>query len=345
MSKCPKAGIKIHESNNDYKCNPFLSVTSISNVTLSVSNATPSVTGQNPSVTCQSKNQPKSGIDLNVENYSLNDLYNLFKITNQTLTDEIMKDAKKIVLMTHPDKSRLEPKYFLFYSAAYKRLYSIYEFQNKSSRKNVMLEDHNPDEKNRLLDNMFHKNEKLKDTKHFNSWFNAQFEKRKVGHVNETGYGDWLKSDEGIYDVGQVSKANMAQEFEKQKKQIQSLTVYGGVNDSTFGLCGGTLLGKHDNYTGDGYTDLRQAYVESVIPVTQDDYNNRTKYRNIEELKSSRTVDKPLDKETAMKQLYNQKQKEDEESVATAFYYAQQTEKALQNNTSFWAELRQLTNS
>ena len=141
MSKCPKAGIKIHESNNDYKCNPFLSVTS------------PSVTNQNPK-------QPKSGIDLNVENYSLSDLYNLFKITNQTLTDEIMKDAKKIVLMTHPDKSRLEPKYFLFYSAAYKRLYSIYEFQNKSSRKNVMLEDHNPDEKNRLLDNMFQKNTK-----------------------------------------------------------------------------------------------------------------------------------------------------------------------------------------
>jgi hypothetical protein len=329
MSKCPKAGIKIHESNNNYKCNPFQSVTSQRNATQS--NAT--------------QKQPKSGIDLNIENYSLNDLYNLFKITSPTLNDDIMKDAKKIVLMTHPDKSRLEPKYFLFYSAAYKRLYSIYEFQNKSSRKNVMLEDHNPDENNRLLDNMFQKNTKLKDAKNFNSWFNAQFEKRKVGDAGETGYGDWLKSDEGIYDVGHVSKADMAQQFEKQKKQIQSLTVYGGVNESTFGLCGGTLLGKQDNYTGDGYTDLRQAYVESVIPVTQDDYNNRTKYRNIEELKSSRIVDKPLDKETAMKQLYNQQMKQENESVATAFYYAQQTEQALKNTKLFWAELRQLTNS
>jgi hypothetical protein len=161
MSKCPKAGIKIHESNNDYKCNPFQS-----NATQSVtakSNATQS--NAPPNTQIYSNQQPKSGIDLNIENYSLNDLYNLFKINSQTLTDDIMKDAKKIVLMTHPDKSRLEPKYFLFYSAAYKRLYSIYEFQNKSSRKNVMLEDHNPDENNRVLDNMFQKNTKLKDTK------------------------------------------------------------------------------------------------------------------------------------------------------------------------------------
>ena len=208
-----------------------------------------------------------------------------------------------------------------------------------------MLEDHNPDENNRLLDNMFQKNTKLKDTKQFNSWFNEQFEKRKVGDANENGYGDWLKSDEGIYDVGHVTKANMAQEFEKQKKQIQSLTVYGGGNDMYASTFDGTLLVHQDSYTSDNFTDLRQAYVESVIPVTQDDYNNRTKYRNIEELKSSRTTDKPFDKETAMKQLHSQQMKQENESMATAFYYAQQTEQALKNNKSFWAELRQLTNS
>jgi len=205
-----------------------------------------------------------------------------------------------------------------------------------------MLEDDKPDENNRLLDNMFQKNTKLKDAKNFNSWFNEQFDKRNLS--KDSGYGDWLKSDEGIYDVGQVSKADMAQQFEKQKKQIQSLTVYGGVNDMYASTFGGTLLGQQDNYTADGYTDLRQAYVESVIPVTQDDYNNRTKYRNIEELKKSRTNDKPLDKETAMKQLHDQQMKQENESVATAFYYAQQTEQSLKNNKSFWSELKQLTN-
>jgi hypothetical protein len=318
LHTCPKAGIKIHESDNDYKSNEFKS----------------NEFKQNPAT-----------IDLNIDNYTLNDLYNLFKINTQTLTDDIMKNSKKIVLAMHPDKSRLESKYFLFYSAAYKRLYSVYEFQNKSSKKNVNLEDHNPDENNRLLDSMFQRNDKLKDTKNFNVWFNAQFEKRKVGDTNENGYGEWLKSDEGIYDVGIVSKSNMSQEFEKQKKHIQTLTVSSGVNDSTFGLCGATLLGEQDNYTSEGFTDLRQAYVESVIPVTQDDYNNRTKYRNIEELKSERTNDKPLDKASAMKQLYEQNQKQDKDSAAIAYYYAQQTEQALKNNKSFWAELKQLNNS
>lgn len=317
LHTCPKAGIKIHESDNEYKSNDCKS----------------NDCKQNPAT-----------IDLNIDNYTLNDLYNLFKINSQTLTDDIMKNSKKIVLAMHPDKSRLESKYFLFYSTAYKRLYSVYEFQNKSSKKNVNLEDHNPDENNRLLDSMFQRNDKLKDTKNFNVWFNAQFEKRKVGDTNENGYGEWLKSDEGIYDVGIVSKSNMSQEFEKQKKHIQTLTVYNGVNDSTFGLCGGTLLGQQDNYTSEGFTDLRQAYVESVIPVTQDDYNNRTKYRNIEELKSERTNDKPLDKEQALKQLYEQNQKQDKDSAAIAYYYAQQTEQALKNNKSFWAELKQLKN-
>ena len=335
MNKCMKPGIKIHESNNDYKCNPFLSVTS-----LSVTSPSPRLSpSQSPSVTSQSI----PDIDLNIDNYSLKELYNLFKINSPMLNDDIMKDSKKMVLMVHPDKSRLESKYFLFYSAAYKRLYSIYEFQNKSTKKNVMLEDHNPDENNRLLDNMFQQNTKLKDTKNFNSWFNQQFDKRKVGDMNETGYGDWLKSDEGLYDVGHVTKANMAQEFEKQKKQIQTLTVYSGVTDMYASTFGGTLLGKQDNYTADGYTDLRQAYVESVIPVTQDDFNSRTKYRNIEELNHSRTNDKPLNKDASMKQLYEQQQKQEKESVATAYYYAQQTEQALKNKQAFWAELKQLT--
>jgi hypothetical protein len=34
----------------------------------------------------------------------------------------------------------------------------------------------------------------------------------------------------------------------------------------------------------------------------------------------------------------------DEESAALAFYYAQQSEKALKNQQSFWSSLKQVTN-
>ena len=65
-------------------------------------------------------------IDLNLENYSYEDLLSLFKI-NQ-LTSNNLKKAKKIVLKTHPDKSNLDKKVFLFFSSAFKKLVCVYEF-------------------------------------------------------------------------------------------------------------------------------------------------------------------------------------------------------------------------
>jgi hypothetical protein len=310
LGSCPKSGIKIHESDNDYKTNP---------------------------------------LDLNIDNYSLEEIYRLFSIN--TLNEDTMKEAKKLVLKTHPDKSKLDQTYFLFFSKAYKRLHGIYEFQNKSTRKNISSADFTDTENGRVLHTMLQNNAELQDPGNFNKWFNKQFEKHKTEDANANGYGDWLKSNEGVYDVGVVSKANMATEFEKQKKQIQSITVYNGVNDLYSSSLGGSLLGhgsvmgQQDNYTTDGaYTDLRQAYVESVIPVTEDDYKNMPKYRNVEDYKNKRNTGdiKPMDKDIAMKQLLEQSQKEEEESAALAYYYAQQTEKANQQNKSFWAGLKQL---
>jgi hypothetical protein len=97
---------------------------------------------------------------------------------------------------------------------------------------------------------------------------------------------------------------------------------------------------------GIGYTDLRQAYVESVIPVTEEDFHRTQKFKTTEEYKRHRdSVDTtPLSKEEAMKQLYHQNKQKDEESAALAFYYAQQAEKTKLNQETFWSGLKQLTN-
>ena len=76
-------------------------------------------------------------LDLNLDHYSRIDLYKLFGLSQIHLSDDNMRESKKIVLKTHPDKSRLEPKFFLFFSKAYKKLYGIYEFQNRSSNKKI----------------------------------------------------------------------------------------------------------------------------------------------------------------------------------------------------------------
>ena len=143
--------------------------------------------------------------------------------------------------------------------------------------------------------------------------------------------------------------------MEKRKKQVQTLTTYDGVKDlcaSTF--AGSSLMSYDSNFSsgslfssdGMGYTDLRQAYVESVIPVTQDDYDKTQKFRSIDEYKRHRdsVETKPLTKEEAMRLLYMENKQKDEESAALAFYYAQQEEKAKQNQESFWSGLKQVTN-
>jgi hypothetical protein len=63
-------------------------------------------------------------VDLNIENYDLADILNLFYL-DMPFDEEDLKKSKKIVLKTHPDKSGLKPEVFLFYSKAYKKLYSI----------------------------------------------------------------------------------------------------------------------------------------------------------------------------------------------------------------------------
>ncbi len=337
-------GVRIEASKNEYNLDPFDGANPFSNPD-----------GEKEiSITYDKSAYNK--LDLNINNYSQPELYALFGIQSQTLTEDIMKLSKKTVLKTHPDKSGLEPRFFLFFSTAYKRLYSIYEFQNKSTKKTENKSEYYDSNNETVLDKMFEKDKSLKEPNNFNKWFNDQFDKHKSDDQPDAGYGDWLKSNEDIVDLGNVSQANMASEMEKRKKQVQCLTTYNGVNTqyaNTFG--GSSLMDYNNNFTsgslfsndGMGYTDLKQAYVESVIPVTAEDYNNMPKFRNIEEYKRHRdTVDtKPLDKEKSMKQLYKDNKNQEEESVALAYYYAKQAEKNKQNSQTFWSSIKQLTNN
>jgi hypothetical protein len=317
-TSCPKIGIKIHESNNNHN-----------NYKKQVN-----------------KTLDNLDLDLNLDNYSLEDLLNLFNVPNRTLNEITLKDAKQIVLKMHPDKSRLDSKYFLFFSKAYKRLYGIYEFQNKSSNKTYKDEELFDESNRNILDHVFSQNKNFKDPKKFNSWFNDAFEKHRLENPNEQGYGEWLKSDEGIIDIHEnVTKSNMNDIFEQKKKQIQAVSVYTGVTDMYSSTFGGSLLSGGDNFTSDNYTDLRQAYTETLIPITQEDYNKMQKFNNISEYKAHRDrVDTtPLSKEQANNLLLKQQNDLEYQSTALAFKYAQESEKAKQKQQSFWGDIKQLT--
>lgn len=332
-------GVRIENSKNEYAIDPFDGVNPFNNPE-----------GEKPIETVSHNNKE---IDLNIDNYSQRELYKLFGITTQQLSEDILKICKKTVLKTHPDKSNLDPKYFLFFSKAYKRLYNIYEFQNKTARKQTTEYNKEDNENAIILDKMFEQNKSLKKSGDFNKWFNEKFEKYKV-EEEDSGYGEWLKSEQDMVDLKNVSKADMTSEMEKHKKRIQAVTNYNGIDTqyaSSFG--GSSLITNNNNFTSDvfssdgvGYTDLKQAYVESVIPVTEDDYNKLPKFKNIDEYNRYReSVDtKPLDKEVALRKLYEENKQQEEQSVALAYHYAKQAEITKKNSVAFWSDLKQLMN-
>jgi hypothetical protein len=293
-------------------------------------------------------------LDLDLSNYTLNDLYKLFKIENNKIDIDELKNAKKIVLKMHPDKSKLDSKYFLFFSSAYKKLYSVYEFQNKNMNKKIDTNEYFKTENKDVLNGLFEKNKELEDPKKFNKWFNQQFEKHKIENEEDTkGYGQWLKSDEGIYNTESVNMATMHEEFEKQKRNIQAISVYNGINDPFTSTLGGSLLGQNNNdnfssgmFDNNGlqYQDLRQAHIETIIPICKEDYDNIPKYKSEQEYKSYRDKQdiKPINEEEAIQKLRYKENKMEEESANLAYYYAKQAEEAAKKNNSFWAGLKLL---
>ena len=332
-TSCPKAGIKIHQTN-----------TSVRDIQSTYLNET--IKQSKLSKPISFENTTLNTLDLDLDHYSLEDLYHLFNIDNGYLAEESLKTAKQIVLKMHPDKSRLDSKYFLFFSKAYKRLYSIYEFQNKSTKKTYKDEDFFDESNKTILDKMFENNKNLKDPNNFNDMFNKAFEKHRIDNPMEQGYGDWLKSDEDFISVNEnVTKGNMNDVFEQKKKQIQSLTVYTGVTDMFASTFGGSLLDGGGDLSTDAYTDLRQAYTETLIPVTQEDYNKMQKFNNISEYKRHRDqVDTtPLSKEDSERKLLQQQRQQDQHSTALAFKYAKEAERAKEKQNGFWTDLKQIT--
>ena len=86
-TSCPKIGIKIHESNNEYKTNPFSSNP----------NPPPNPTMKQSTKTATSAELcDANNFDLNIDNYSMKDIFNLFNIQSELLNEDVMKEAKNL---------------------------------------------------------------------------------------------------------------------------------------------------------------------------------------------------------------------------------------------------------
>tara|TARA_B100000902_G_scaffold398664_1_gene466301 strand:- start:4231 stop:5106 length:876 start_codon:yes stop_codon:yes gene_type:complete len=286
------------------------------------------------------------GIDLNLDNYELHDLLNLFKLDYNFSLDDL-KQAKKLVMKTHPDKCDLPKEYFLFFSNAFKVVVSIHKFRTRGDeqRSTVYIVENEDDEsKEQLL-------KKLANKPNFNKIFNELFEKHHI-HTEETdgGYGDWLKSDEDI-DTSVATKSNMHAAFEAKKSAARDLVVKTGVADmGGEGYGQSDLVGEVPESYGSalfsnlGYEDLRKAHLETVVPVTQEDMNNRPVFRNEQELRHHRDAqrNKPMTQEESNMYLNERREGDNKNDVQRAFKLAKQDEAARRANEAWMSGFKRI---
>ena len=123
---------------------------------------------------------PNKAHNLDVNMYSLKEVLDLFHL-DYDISIEDLKRAKKQVLATHPDKSRLPSEYFLFFKKAFDIVVQFYNNQHKqdldlSNTNTVYSTDgfkndnkHTTNSMQKLVDDM--------GEAQFNNQFNKLFEK------------------------------------------------------------------------------------------------------------------------------------------------------------------------
>ena len=290
-------------------------------------------------------------LDLNIHNYELNDLLNLFQLPFH-FEELDLKQAKKMVLKTHPDKSGLDKEYFLFFSQAYKYLLKIYSLRQSSTTTNTEYEKDDlwENEHNVLIDGKI----SSMDQKDYNKWFNETFEKMKMkDDVEETGYGDWLKSNDDIVTDKISNSGEMNEYIQNKKQELRALVVHNDFQDSVNGRGDNLIREVPENY-GSGmfdklqFEDLRKAHVESVIPVTDEDFHNRKKYATVDELNRARTQDSVANEKEWFSshedKLNNLKTADEDINIRRAYKLLNQDEQARENYNKFWSDLKRLKN-
>jgi len=267
---------------------------------------------------------PTKAHNLDIHMYSLKELLGLFN-TDYNMSLEDLKRAKKQVLMTHPDKSKLPAEYFLFYKKAFDIVVNFYNNQNKQSQ-NITTEnttyvptsisDTNKSTSKQITTAINNLNKK-----EFQDKFNKLFETNMVKKTNNAR-NEWFSKDEPIYENSDdVNSKNMGQIFDKIKDKQSGMVKYKGVENLVVNSGSGYNLYDDDEsddiyVTSDPFSklkfdDLRKVHKdETVLSVSERDYNKVKKYTSVDHFMRERGNQSltPLEKQEAERMLSIQEQ-------------------------------------
>jgi len=258
--------------------------------------------------------------------YSFDELLGLFDLTYD-ISIEDLKRAKRKVLMTHPDKSRLSPEYFLFYKKALDIIVRFYENQTKQ---NQQITEENTTYKPVLKSNDPTNSRQISkaiqdmSTKEFQTRFNTLFEENMQQRPDPTK-NSWFTDNVAQHNIDEsVNQKNMGQIMEKIKEKQAALVNYRGVETLYVNSGSGTRLyedeeGELENqnyvecdpFSKLKFDDLRKVHKDqTVFSVSEKDYRNHAQYSSVDHFLRERGKQSytPLEKQEAEKMLQYQEQ-------------------------------------
>ena len=147
---------------------------------------------------------------------------------------------------------------------------------------------------------------------------------------------------------------NMNETFERKKKEIQALVPVKDLADSYYSKGSSAELtgDRPDYYSSDvfaslPYEDLKRAHVESVIPVTHEDYLSRPKFNSVDEMRRNPNYNDttPMSLDQAKDYLKQRDQAQNKSDMNRAYKLAKQDEVIEQVNKNVMSRFKLLGNA
>jgi len=253
--------------------------------------------------------------NLDIRSYSLYELLELFDLEVDNITVDSLKKAKKKVLMTHPDKSKMPKEYFLFYKKAFDVIFRMFENVQKVSQK-VEDKDYIA-ECSDISSKEFQKSLNKISEKSFQKNFNELFEKHMKKDTNESK-NEWFREEEALYNDSIKNTSQMGDALNRIKTQQQTLVKYNGVQPLQFSQGNNfyddedddnTAYISSDPFSKLKFDDLRKVHKDqTVFSVQESDFQNIPKYNSVGDYERARDTNniRPMEKTQAMKMVEQQ---------------------------------------
>ena len=297
--------------------------------------------------------------NLDIQTYSLEELLGLFGLTTYNISTNDLRQAKKRVLMLHPDKSKLESKYFLFYKKAFDVIVQFYDNQNRQHKQvdgKELVYQPNEDSDNSTSDNINKQINEISNSD-FQDKFNRLFESNNMGNRPDTTQNEWFKQEDNEFNIpeGKISKSEMGDAFNRVKQQSNSVIKYNGVQEMLHTTSAGnsSLYEDNDQYVSCDpfgklqYDDLRKVHRDqTVLAVSEHDFDQSKSYKSVDEFNRARSQYSydPLEKEKATTMLQEQERVMNEQMMQKEYKSKLQTQQYAEKNKTVLASFLQLKN-